>query len=116
MFIEILIRILFGIIYIILELKVPPFKRIIQPEDWHYYLYPHKPDTVEVWWLGVLAVAVPGISMIAASFQNSNYYNRKKLNARKRSFILWDIYDVFMAYTLSCCVWSFDKCGQTFVR
>ena len=105
-FTECFIRIIFGIIYIVLEKKVAPFHRIIQPEDWHYYLFPHQPDTVEVWWLGVLAAAVPTISIIAASFQSSHYYDKKlkNVNAKKRSFLLWDIYDAFMAYTLSVVV------------
>jgi len=98
---EILIRVTFGLIYIVLELSVKPFHRIIQPADWHYYLFPNKPDTVEVWWLAVLALGVPIISITAALIQNSNYFTRKNLKAKKRSFLLWDIYDAFMAYTLS---------------
>lgn len=98
---EILIRVAFGIIYIVLELTVSPFKRIIQPADWPSYQFPHKPDTVEVWWLGVLAIVVPTIAIVAAVVQSNVYFTQKKISGKRRSFLLWDIYDVFMAYTLA---------------
>jgi len=113
--VEILVRLALLAIYGWLELWASPFTRIIQPEDWSLYSYPHNKDTVEVWLLSVVAVAVPIISLVITATYNNRYISRKGLMLNnpgkskpprytilsRKNFIFSDITDAFLSYTLA---------------
>ena len=110
LFIEILIRTILYFSVKILKSNVAPFQRIILREDWHYYLFPYRSDSIPYGTLSILTGKTyggyftgiaPMFSMILALFLNLRYFNKKVRAGKKWRFLMLDVYDFIMAYTLS---------------
>lgn len=117
MILEISLRVILAIIYFVSEKFIHPFIRIIPRPAWERILYPHKPDTVPIWLLAILAVITPILVGVLVHFVHRNYLKKNgwstlidKFNSTKsqfgsiftrKNFLSADIIDFALAYSLN---------------
>ena len=130
--IEISVRLVLAAIYLATERFIKPFNRVIPRPAWDRIIYPHKPDTVSILLVAILAFVVPLGAVIAVYIYNRRYLlknnfpivaeSKNQNQSSKTSKLRWltrysylaaDIIDAFHSYVLCILV---NGCITNFIK